>query len=69
MRTIAPAAGLVRREIDPGDLQRHRLILTPAGRKVTSRGLAALSETFAARLDRLSAAQQAELEVLLETLS
>src|SRR5512139_852665 len=28
------AAGLVRREIDASDLRRHRLIVTPAGRKV-----------------------------------
>lgn len=63
------AAGFVRREIDPDDLRRHRLLLTPAGRKVMARGQAALSETFGARLDRLSAAQQAQLEGLLEKLS
>ena len=27
------AAGFVRREIDPADLRRHRLLLTPAGRQ------------------------------------
>ncbi|RKH33419.1 MarR family transcriptional regulator [Corallococcus praedator] len=63
------AAGFVRREIDATDLRRHRLQLTPAGRKVMTRGLALLSEAFGARLGRLSAAQQAELRTLLEKLS
>src|ERR1700681_3338185 len=58
------AAGLLRREIDPADLRRHRLVLTPGGRKAMSRGLALLSEAFGARLGRLSAAQQATLRTL-----
>jgi DNA-binding MarR family transcriptional regulator len=60
------AAGLVRREIDPADLRRHRLLLTPAGRKATADGLALLSDAFNQRLRRLSAAQQKELKNLLE---
>jgi len=63
------AAGLVRREIDAADLRRHRLIVTPAGRKVMTRGLALLSEAFGARLARLTAAQQSELRSVLEKLS
>jgi DNA-binding MarR family transcriptional regulator len=63
------AAGLLRREIDPADLRRHRLRLTPDGRKAMSRGLALLSGAFGARLGRLNAAQQAELRALLEKLS
>jgi DNA-binding MarR family transcriptional regulator len=63
------AAGLLRREIDPADLRRHRLALTPDGRKAMSRGLALLSDAFGARLGRLSAAQQAALRTLLETLN
>jgi len=63
------AAGFVRREIDAADLRRHRLIVTPAGRKVMTRGLGVLSEAFGARLARLSAADQAELKALLEKLS
>jgi DNA-binding MarR family transcriptional regulator len=62
------AANLVRREIDAGDLRRHRLNLTPAGRKVMVRGLALLSEAFAARLFRLSGAEQGQLATLLEKL-
>jgi DNA-binding MarR family transcriptional regulator len=63
------AAGFLRREIDAADLRRHRLILTPAGRKTMARGLALLSGALSARLGRLSAAQQAELAALLEKLS
>lgn len=63
------AAGFVRRDIDPGDLRRHRLTVTTAGRKVMTRGLALLSEAFGARLARLSAKEQAELRTLLEKLS
>lgn len=60
------AAGFVRREIDPADLRRHRLLLTPAGRKVAAEGLALLSQEFNKRLGRLTAAQQKELKGLLE---
>jgi DNA-binding MarR family transcriptional regulator len=31
------AAGFVRREIDAADLRRHRLMVTPAGRKVSQK--------------------------------
>ena len=62
------AAHFVRREIDAGDLRRHRLNLTPAGRKVMVRGLALLSEAFAARLSRLNAAEQTQFADLLEKL-
>jgi len=63
------AAGFLRREIDAADLRRHRLLLTPAGRKAMTRGLALLSGAFAARLARLGATKQAELKALLEELS
>lgn len=62
------AAGFLRREIDTADLRRHRLTLTAVGRKTLARGLAALSDAFRARLDRLSATQQVELASLLEKL-
>jgi DNA-binding MarR family transcriptional regulator len=63
------AAGFLRREIDGADLRRHRLILTPQGRKTMAHGLALLSKAFGARLARLSSAQQSELATLLEKLS
>ncbi len=63
------AAGFVRREIDAADLRRHRLIVTPAGRKAMTRGLALLSAAYGERLRRLTAAQQADLRGLLEKLA
>src|ERR1700740_3680656 len=60
------AAGFVRREIDPADLRRHRLLLTPAGRQAIDDGCALLSDAFNKRLERLSVAQQKELKSLLE---
>lgn len=62
------AARLVRREIDPADLRRHRLHLTDAGREALARGRAVLVEAFGARLSRLSAAEQAQLQGMLERL-
>jgi DNA-binding MarR family transcriptional regulator len=62
------AAGFLRREIDGADLRRHRLILTPEGRKTMARGLALLSKAFGARLARLNSAEQPELATLLEKL-
>jgi len=60
------AAGFMQREIDPADLRRHRLQLTPAGRRVTKGGLALLSDAFSKRLERLTRAQQKQLKSLLE---
>ena len=60
------AAGFVSREIDPADLRRHRLQLTPAGHQATQDGLALLSDAFGKRLERLTRAQQKELKKLLE---
>jgi len=63
------ASGFLRREIDGADLRRHRLVLTPEGRKTMARGLALLSKAFGARLARLNSAQQSELATLLEKLN
>jgi DNA-binding MarR family transcriptional regulator len=63
------AAGFLRREIDGADLRRHRLMLTPEGRKTLARGLALLSKAFGARLARLNSAQQSQLATLLGKLS
>ena len=60
------AAGFVRREIDPADLRRHRLLLTAAGRQTAADGLALLSDEFDKRLGRLTVAQQKDLKNLLE---
>src|SRR6516225_5878799 len=60
------AAGFVRREIDPADLRRHRILLTPSGRKATADGLALLAGAFDERLGRLTVAQQKDLKNLLE---
>ncbi|GFG66219.1 hypothetical protein MKUB_37090 [Mycobacterium kubicae] len=60
------AAQLVRREIDPADLRRHRLLLTPAGRQAAADGMALLSGEFDKRLSRLTSAQQKELRNMLE---
>src|SRR6202163_3726223 len=63
------AAGFLRREIDAADLRRHRLVVTPAGRNAISRGLALLSDGFGVRLERLSTAERAALQRLLEKLA
>lgn len=62
------AAGFLLREIHAADLRRHRLTLTPEGRKVLASGLALMSKAFDARLSRLNARQQSELAELLEKL-
>jgi DNA-binding MarR family transcriptional regulator len=62
------AAGFVKREIDSSDLRRHKLSLTPDGRKAMTRGLALLADAFGERMGRLTAAQQAEFKALLEKL-
>lgn len=63
------AAGLIRREIDPTDLRRHRLTLTAAGRKVATRGLDALAGAFEARLARLTSGERATLRSLLRKMA
>jgi DNA-binding MarR family transcriptional regulator len=60
------AGGFLKRAIDPSDLRRHRLLLTPSGRKAMTRGLAILSGAFGKRLARLSAAEQGTFNALLE---
>ena len=62
------AAGFLKREIDGTDLRRHRLTLTPDGRKVMTRGMSMLAEAFGKRLAGLGVAQQQELHGLLEML-
>src|SRR5689334_21704023 len=54
------AAGLVRREIDEGDLRRHPLATTPRGRDVLERALAELAGEFTTMISRLDAHERAE---------
>ncbi|QGZ93700.1 MarR family winged helix-turn-helix transcriptional regulator [Terricaulis silvestris] len=60
------ASGFLRREIDAGDLRRHRLKLTPSGRACVRQGMKLLAEAFEPCLGRLSAAQRRDLKSLLE---
>jgi DNA-binding MarR family transcriptional regulator len=62
-------SGFVRRQIDSDDLRRHRLSLTPAGKRVLTQGHALLSRAFGLRISRLSAAEQIQLAALLEKLN
>lgn len=62
------AGGFIRREIDPKDLRRHKLTLTPTGRRAMTRGMTSLSEAFGQRLGRLSGPQQTQFLGLLERL-
>ncbi len=58
------AAGFVKREIDPQDLRRHRLVLTTAGRKVMTRANSILSDAYSERLARLSSTERKQLQAL-----
>ncbi|MEU8363580.1 MarR family winged helix-turn-helix transcriptional regulator [Nonomuraea sp. NPDC048882] len=62
------AKGFVQREIDEGDLRRHRLVVTPDGQKVLDRALATLSDNFEQWLARLETQERDELQRLLEKL-
>lgn len=62
------AAGFLRREIDANDLRKHRLTLTPAGRRAMQKGTSLLTEAFATRLTALSQTEQLQLQTLLEKL-
>jgi DNA-binding MarR family transcriptional regulator len=63
------AAGFLRREIDAGDLRRHRLRLTPMGRKVARAGMKLLAEAFEPSLNRLNADEQLRLKDILERMT
>jgi DNA-binding MarR family transcriptional regulator len=60
------AVGFIARELDSSDLRRHKLSLTSEGRKVMTKGLALLAAAFGRRMNRLSAAQQADFKSLVE---
>ncbi|MFT3695156.1 MAG: MarR family transcriptional regulator [Kofleriaceae bacterium] len=58
--------GFVKREIDPKDLRRFKLTLTPDGKKVLTKGNALFIAKFEARLANLTHAQQAEFKALID---
>jgi DNA-binding MarR family transcriptional regulator len=60
------ASGHLQREIDAGDLRRHRLKLTAMGRKSVVKAMRLLAQAFEPRLNRLSLVQQRDLKQLLE---
>jgi len=62
------AKGFVRREIDPTDLRRHRLAVTPQGLKTLDQALEILSAKFDEWLVRLDPNEQTELQRLLAKL-
>lgn len=62
------AKGFVRREIDPADLRRHRLVVTPSGIETLEKALLILSARFDDWLVRLDPSEQAELQRLLAKL-
>ncbi|OII27331.1 MarR family winged helix-turn-helix transcriptional regulator [Frigoribacterium sp. MCBA15_019] len=62
------AKGFVRREIDPADLRRHRLALTPEGAQTLDKALEILSVKFDEWLVRLDTDEQTELQRLLAKL-
>ena len=63
------AKGLVRREIDPEDLRRHRLLVTPSGKSSVVRARAIISAMFGKRLARLDDGERGEFQKLLEKLN
>jgi DNA-binding MarR family transcriptional regulator len=62
------AKGFVQREIDPDDLRRHRLAVTPSGVDTLERALEVLSARFDGWLVRLDPSEQLELQRLLSKL-
>ena len=54
-------AGFLAREVDPEDLRRHRLRLTPKGTRALRRAEALMAEAFARRASRLQEGERAEL--------
>lgn len=55
------AAGYIKREMQPDDLRRFHLTLTPAGRRAMERAREIFDEEFGKRLARLTQSQRLEL--------
>jgi DNA-binding MarR family transcriptional regulator len=63
------AAGYVRRELQPDDLRRFRLTLTPSGRSAMEKARQVFDEEFGRRLSRLTQAQRVELARMFERIA
>ncbi|MGI5149485.1 MarR family winged helix-turn-helix transcriptional regulator [Plantactinospora sp. CA-294935] len=59
------AKGFMRREIDEGDLRRHRLVLTAEGEVARDRALAALATEFDRRLAKIGPRDRTDLHRIL----
>ena len=60
--------GLLVRDFDEADLRRHRLALTAEGERVLARAREVIAAGFEERLGRLSSADRAELERIVEAM-
>src|SRR5712671_7201004 len=63
------ALGYLRRELQPNDLRRFRLTLTPSGRSAMERAREIFDQEFGRRLSRLTQAQRVELMRIFERLA
>jgi len=63
------AVGYVRRELQPDDLRRFRLTLTPSGRSAMERARRIFDEEFGRRLSRLTQAQRLEMMRIFERMA
>jgi MarR family transcriptional regulator, organic hydroperoxide resistance regulator len=61
--------GLVTRSIDEQDRRRHRLELTPEGRRVVAAARKSIVARYAETLDRLTVAERRDLTVLFQKLT
>jgi DNA-binding MarR family transcriptional regulator len=63
------AAGYLRRELQPDDLRRFRLTLTPSGRRAMESAREIFDQEFGRRLSRLTQAQRLELMRIFERMA
>ena len=57
--------GVLTREVDPGDLRRHRFTLTPKGSEVARKARGLVSDAYSTRLDRLDLCERDQFGKLL----
>jgi DNA-binding MarR family transcriptional regulator len=63
------ALGYLRRELEPDDLRRFRLTLTPSGRSAMESAREIFDQEFGRRLSRLTQAQRLELMRIFERIA